>query len=310
MESHQVELYTKMKMESHLNLPSPLTKVETTWSRAGGVEIWLKRDDLIHPIISGNKWRKLSGILNANADAQYSKIVTFGGAYSNHILATACACSILGIPSEGIVRGEEIKNKNAVLLLCEAYGMRLTFVSREQYQLRCRQQGLSNQVLYIPEGGACMQGTIGCESILEEVDITEFAQVYVACGTGTTIAGMAKTLFKNNPNSTKLFGIQVLKGDGYIQKELSEQFGIHNATILDQYHCGGYAKSTPELNEFIRDFIQQTGVLLDPIYTGKLMFGLKKEMEKGLIAAGTKLLAIHTGGLTGWFGKSANLFKV
>ncbi len=298
-----------MNIEEHLNIPSPVTQIETDWSKEGNVEISLKRDDLIHPIISGNKWRKLSGILKTHKAGTYNKVVTFGGAYSNHLLATACVSSILGVASKGLVRGEEPKQKNTVLLMCELYGMELEFLSREDYKLRCREHGVNNQTLFIPEGGACEQGTLGCEAILDEVELDSYTHVYVSCGTGTTIAGMAKSILKSTNNSIKLYGVQVLKGVGYIQEELKQHFEISNATILDEHHCGGYAKSTLELDEFIKDFVKQTGVLLDPIYTAKLMLAIKKQIENGDLKKESKVLAIHTGGLTGWFGKSSSLFK-
>ena len=125
-----------MSIENHLNIPSPLTQVKTSWSEKAGIELWLKRDDLIHPIISGNKWRKLSGIFNHYNKTDYSSITTFGGAFSNHLVATAASCAILKTPCTAIIRGEEPKVWNPVLKMCQLYGMKLEFVSREEYKAR------------------------------------------------------------------------------------------------------------------------------------------------------------------------------
>ncbi|MEY2924980.1 MAG: hypothetical protein RLZZ337_1528 [Bacteroidota bacterium] len=289
-------------IQAHLNIPSPCHQVKTDWQKEAGVELWIKRDDLIHPIISGNKWRKLSGIISAYQNEKYESIVTFGGAFSNHLVATACATAILGITAKAIIRGEEPKERNTVLQLCALYGMQLEFVSREAYRETCRKTGIENGVLYIPEGGACTEGTIGCKSILAETDLTGFSQIFVSCGTGTTIAGMAIHLAETN-NSIQLNGIQVLKGTDYIKNELATLYQIDSVVVYDEFHCGGYAKTTTELIDFSKDFTIQTGIVLDPIYTSKMFLGIRKLVEEQKIERGEKLLAVHTGGLTGWFGK-------
>jgi 1-aminocyclopropane-1-carboxylate deaminase len=291
-----------MDILDHLTIPSPLHQVRTAWSAAAAIELYIKRDDLIHPIISGNKWRKLSGILSHYDKTTYREIITFGGAFSNHLVATAASCAILKIPCTGIIRGEEPKQLNGVLKLCEMYGMRLRFVSREEYKEHNRQLGIYEEKLFIPEGGACEQGTLGCFEVLREIELKEISKVFVACGTGTTIAGMSKFMDSTN-DGTPLYGIQVLKGNGYIAKDLQDVYGIHNVTIYDEFHCGGYAKTSPELMDFIKEFTSETGILLDPVYTGKMMLAIKKLCISGDIKKGDKVIAIHTGGLTGWFGK-------
>ena len=295
-------------IEQQLNIPSPCHLVETDWLKSAGVKLWLKRDDLIHPIISGNKWRKLSGILAAYDSNFYNSITTFGGAFSNHLVATACVTALLGVPSKAIIRGEEPKELSPVLRLCKLYGMQLAFVSREEYKKANGETGITDDVLYIPEGGACKEGTLGCEAILAEVDLQQFSQIFVSCGTGTTVAGMANYLDKNELR-VQLNGIQVLKGQDYIKNDLEKVFGITSANIYDEFHCGGYAKTSNELIGFIKDFTQQTGVLLDPIYTGKMIFAIKKLIEGHGIVSGEQILAIHTGGLTGWFGKYNELIS-
>jgi len=292
-----------MSIDNHLNIPSPVCKVSVDWANANGVELYIKRDDLIHPIISGNKWRKLSGILRKYEKANYNGITTFGGAFSNHLVATACACSINKIRCTGIIRGEKPKNLNAVLKLCILYSMHLKFVTRTEYKDINRTEGIKNGELFIPEGGASMEGTIGCETILKETNLTGINEIFVACGTGTTLAGMANYI-KREGFRIQLNGVQVLKGPGYIKSDLASIFNVEDVTVYDQFHCGGYAKTTSELVEFITDFTKSTGILLDPIYTGKLLLAIKTLIENKTIKPGTKVLAIHTGGLTGWFGKA------
>jgi 1-aminocyclopropane-1-carboxylate deaminase len=293
-------------IEQQLNIPSPCHQIEADWLKKADVKLWLKRDDLIHPIISGNKWRKLSGILANYKTEEYKSITTYGGAYSNHLVATACATAIWGIQSKAIIRGEEIKELSPVLQLCKLYGMQLEFVSREEYKNAKRETGIVDEVLFVPEGGACSEGTIGCKTILAEENLEQFSKVFVSCGTGTTLAGMANYLKQKNSN-VSLIGIQVLKGKDYIKNDLANNFSITNATVFDEFHCGGYAKTNAELVNFIKDFAKQTGVLLDPIYTGKMMLAIKKLIESDEITSGEKILAIHTGGLTGWFGKYREL---
>lgn len=289
-------------MKGHINIPSPISEISTSWTRQFGVQIFLKRDDLIHPIISGNKWRKLSGIL-ANYDKNtYESITTYGGAYSNHLLASAAVCSIQQIPCKAIIRGESPSELNPILKMCKMYGMELEFVSRNTYQKRNRKTGIFDCNLFIPEGGACEEGTLGCMDILGEVDLSNIHQIYVPCGTGTTLAGMAKYLESKN-HEAKLNGVQVLKGDGYIENEINSLYGVTGINIYDHFHCGGYAKTTDDLISFIQDFMKQTGVLLDPIYNGKMMFAVYKLLDQGFINRGQRILAIHTGGMTGWFGK-------
>lgn len=296
-----------MRILQHLNIPSPITEVETTWTKKYGLSLYLKRDDLIHPLISGNKWRKLKGIFSHFGIENISSIQTYGGAYSNHLVATAVAASILKVPSIGMIRGEKPKVFNPVLKIGELYGMELHFLSREEYRQTNRTSGLNEGRLTIPEGGACELGTIGCEQILAEIDdLNSFSKIYVSCGTGTTITGLSNFLSKNQLPKDMLIGIQVLKGENYIANELADLYGISGVKILDEHHHGGYAKTNLDLISFIKSFTAETGILLDPIYTGKMMFAIKNLAEGGELS-NKRVLAIHTGGLTGWFGKYSEL---
>ena len=303
---HKRAFLSHMSIEQHLNIPSPVTEIKTSWSVAHGISLSLKRDDLIHPLISGNKWRKLSGYFDHYDAKDYNELVTYGGAYSNHLVATAAACAILGLTCTGIIRGEEPPVLSPVLRLCQLYGMTLVWTSREVYKEINRKEGVDQRKLYIPEGGASKLGTVGCASVFSETDLSGIDKVFVSCGTGTTISGMQIYLDSEEIN-TALYGIQVLKGEGYIANDIKQDYGIDGVTIYDEYHCGGYAKTSVELIDFIKEFTQETGVLLDPIYTGKMMLAIKKLCEKGDIKKGENILAIHTGGLTGWFGKANEL---
>ena len=291
---------------SHLNIPSPVSKVETEWSIKHGINLWVKRDDLIHPIVSGNKWRKLSEIIKTLDFDRCKSISTYGGAYSNHLIATANVCSILRVPSVGYVRGEKPIMPSEVLTICEAHGMQLEYLSRSEYNEVKNTYGYKNNSFFIPEGGACDMGAIGCKQIVSEVEISKYSHIFVSCGTGTTIVGMCNYILKQKEQPA-LIGVQVLKGKNYIQNMLREKYNMEYPKILDKYHTGGYAKMNNELIDFCRSFLQETGIMLDPIYTGKMILAIKKELEEGNIEPGSRILAIHTGGLTGWFGKYKEL---
>lgn len=295
-----------MSIDSHLTIPSPTTLVKTKWTEKYGIELYIKRDDLIHPIISGNKWRKLAGFFRHYPRDGYTVLTTYGGAYSNHLVATAATCAAMGIPTTGVIRGEEPKNLNPVLTMCKLYGMELVYVSREQYRAMNRTEGIVGDQLHIPEGGAGVKGTEGCREILRESDLSRIDKIYVSCGTGTTITGMVESLVGRD-HLPELYGIQVLKGEGYIAQDIKKDYGIENVVIYDEYHCGGYAKTNEELMSFIKDFTRETGVLLDPVYTGKMMLAIYKLCENNSIKRGEEILAIHTGGLTGWMGKYMEL---
>jgi len=265
--------------------------------------LFVKRDDLIDPYISGNKWRKLKYIL-AKAEAENkTHLVTFGGAYSNHLVATAAAASRSGIKSTAFVRGEEVKNE--MLLLCRLFGMKLIFVDRESYRDKNRlfKQHFTDdkQAHFIDEGGASPEATIGCAEIIGE--LTEpYDHIFCAAGTGTTAAGLLKGIQQHQLN-TKLHIIPVLKGGSFIEDEIVQYTPLTNHLHLHlDYHFGGYAKTTPELINFIKTFTAQTGLLLDPVYTAKMFYAIVDLQKLGTIGKDEKILAVHTGGLMGLFG--------
>lgn len=260
-----------------------------------GVEVFIKRDDLIHPIVSGNKWRKLKyNIIKAQTENK-NHLVTFGGAYSNHLLATACAGAVLGLKTTGFVRGEEEVEDNHYLFLSRLYGMNIIRVTRADYKDK---HTLYNQYFatdpsayFVDEGGSGTEGEMGCSELVTELQ-SKYDCLLLAIGTGATIGGIANGL-KLNSMSSKLIGIDVLKG---IERPELTNSGIE---LFSDYHFGGYGKYSNELLEFIKYFVSNTGILIDQVYTAKMFFGLFDLIKKDYFGRGSQILAIHTGGNLG-----------
>lgn len=270
----------------------------------------MKRDDLIHEHISGNKWRKLKYNLREAVEQNHHTLLTFGGAYSNHIAATAFAAQKAGLSSIGVIRGEDDAS-NPTLKFSREHGMHLYFVSREDYRRKIEDEFIDDleeqfgQFFLVPEGGANGLGVRGCAEILPEIE-EAFDVVCCAAGTGTTLAGLALTLKENQT----LLGFPALKGGEFLTGEVDRLMAESrlrppstvNHKLITDYHFGGYAKLKPELVGFINGFQERTGICLDPIYTGKMMFGIYDMIRTGRFENGTTILAIHTGGLQGWLG--------
>lgn len=261
----------------------------------------IKRDDLIHPYISGNKWRKLKYHLQAARTAGKTELLSFGGAWSNHLLALAFAAARAGLQSRGLVRGEAVSNP--VLQLCQLMGMQLEFVSREAYRdkamLSDSRAGLNTYV--IPEGGYGTPGARGCAELIGELP-RSYAHILCACGTGTTLAGLAHGAAARDP-LTRLHGVPVLRQGAYLKAEIEGIYpGLDNYQLHTGYHFGGYGKTRPELHGFVLDFSRQTGILIEPTYTGKALYALLDLMLQGNIPDEQRPLFIHTGGLTGLLG--------
>jgi len=294
---------------SHLK-GSPVQEVNDLLLNDSGIRLLMKRDDLIHTHISGNKWRKLKYNLREAVGQNHHTLLTFGGAYSNHIAATAFACHKAGLSSIGIIRGEDDPT-NPTLQFARENGMQLEFVSREEYRRKNDDDFLDSleerfgRFFLIPEGGANGLGVRGCAEILPEIN-EHFDVVCCAAGTGTTLAGLALSL---KPYQ-QLLGFPALKGGDFLTDEVERLMtksrlrppSTINHQLMTDYHFGGYAKTTPELLAFISCFTQRTGIPLDPVYTGKMMFGIYDLIGKGHFPQGTTILAIHTGGLQGWLG--------
>jgi len=264
----------------------------------GKVKVSVKREDLIHPFISGNKWRKLKYVLQAASMNGANHLVSFGGPWSNHILALACAGAMHGFKTTGIIRGEPVNNH--VLSLCKLWGMNLVFVSRSAYlnkhELFESMFEKDASAFFIDEGGRGIEGMRGCEEILGQ-DIS-YTHVICAVGTGTTIAGIAKGIM----NSTCIAeGILVLKGEGEIDKEIEMMAGFP-VKIHHGFSRRGYGKADEELLNFIKKIASQTGILTDHVYTGKMMMAVDQLINEGYYPEGSDLLLIHTGGITGLLG--------
>ncbi|MCB9245071.1 MAG: pyridoxal-phosphate dependent enzyme [Flavobacteriales bacterium] len=265
-----------------------------------GFPVYLKRDDLIHPFISGNKWRKLKYNILAAREQGFSGICTFGGAYSNHLIAVACACACAGLRSIGFVRGDELKeDSNFVLRLCDEFGMELRFLTREDY--RAKKEAVKSDhipgYLVVPEGGANWEGILGCEEIFDDepaqLGITD---IVCAVGTATTFCGLIRSFAPK----IRVHGIAVMRGAGYLEDFIRANCPDDpDNWILHEAFCRkGFGKSDPQLLEEMRRFSRSTGILLDPVYTGKMIMAIPQMRESGLFA-GDRVLALHSGGLTG-----------
>lgn len=283
--------------------PSKLTMIQDSWLKDQGIELWLKRDDLIHPIISGNKWRKLKYCLEHALTLNTDTLVSMGGAYSNHLHALAYAGKQLGLKTKGIIRGEQINPTNPTVRDLLDWGMELTYVSRSDYrELRAIKDGqafpnLTPGTYWIPEGGASRFALQGVAELVSEISL-DFDVFCVPCGTGTTLAG----LLTRPMQPTRILGFAALKNASFLINEVEQlltQPTCNEWSINLDYHCGGFAKVTPELRQFIQIFEKTTGILLDPVYTGKMLYGIYDLIQRGYFTAGQKLLALHTGGLQG-----------
>lgn len=284
-------------------LPSPLEQLTAKFLERQKVEVFVKRDDLIHPEISGNKWRKLKYNVEQAQIEGKSMLLTFGGAFSNHLLATAVAAKEFGLTSIGVVRGEEITELNATLKKCHEAGMQLLFVSRAAYRNKHELDFLQQlndefgEFYLIPEGGANGLAIKGCEEILAEVEETID---YVACaaGTGTTAAGILRSL-----NDEKLLVFPALKGGKDLEKEVLKwqktKKKENQLEFIHEYHFGGYAKITTELVQFANQFYKDFDIPLDLVYTVKLFYGLFDCIHSGKFPKGSRILVIHSGGLQG-----------
>ncbi len=277
-------------------LDTPVQQIHTEFIRSSKVEVFMKRDDLIHPFISGNKWRKLKYNIEAFKSQDKKMIVTFGGAFSNHLIATAAACAQQSISCLGIVRGDELnRNSNYVLRLCEEFGMKLQFVSRDEY----RDKGLLEEkwkekdCFVIPEGGDNENGRRGCEEIVPAY--TSYDHVVVSVGTGTTFSGIIQA----SNGCSHIHGMSAVGNGAYLNSVVNDYVQHSNWTLHTNYAYGGFGKCDKEQSDFNTRFTRETGILLDPVYTGKMIRGLYHMIEVGEIKSGERVLCIHTGGLTG-----------
>ncbi|WP_409187207.1 1-aminocyclopropane-1-carboxylate deaminase/D-cysteine desulfhydrase [Antarcticibacterium sp. 1MA-6-2] len=304
-------------MEANLDFQvrdSPVQHIKT-W-KGSGISLYLKREDQLHSIVSGNKFRKLKYNLQEATRQGIDQILTFGGAFSNHIAAVAAAGNLMGFKTLGIIRGEELGinfeqtlAENSTLNFAAQQGMKLEFVTREQY--RAKDEAVFQNELrekfgdfyLVPEGGTNKLAVKGCEEILAASD-KKMDFVCTAVGTGGTISGIINSSEKHQ----QIIGFPSLKGD-FLTSEIRKWTSAENWKLVPDYHFGGYAKISPELVEFINHFRETYQVQLDPVYTGKMLYGIFDLVKKSYFPPNSLILAIHTGGLQGLPGMNAYLRK-
>lgn len=281
-----------------------------------GVLLTIKREDLIHHQVSGNKFRKLKYNLIEAKESGYDSILTFGGAFSNHIAATAAAGELTGLRTIGVIRGDELANdlnstlaENDTLRFASEAGMKLKFVDRTQYRNKMSPTFINElKAVYgdfymIPEGGTNALAVQGCQEILTPED-KQYDIVCSAVGTGGTISGIINSSF----NKQRIIGFPALKGT-FLTAEIKKYTSKTNWELNTEYHFGGYGKINIPLIEFINQFKTKHQIPLDPIYTGKMIFGIFDQVRKGNFKKNTRILAIHTGGLQGISGMNRKLKK-
>lgn len=279
------------------------------------ISVTIKREDLIHPFVSGNKFRKLKYNLLQAKEEKQETLLTFGGAYSNHIAAVAFAGKENGFKTIGIVRGDELRDKiatNPTLQFAQNCGMQFEFVSREEYRLKSEISFLENlkhkygDFYLIPEGGTNELAIKGCEEILTKED-EQFNYICCPVGTGGTISGIINSVLPHQ----KVLGFPALKGD-FLKEEIRSfvtTIPDENWELITEYHFGGYGKVNQNLVSFINQFFENNSIPLDPIYTGKMVFGVMDSIAKDYFPAGSKILLIHTGGIQGIEGMNTKLRK-
>lgn len=281
------------------------------------IDLFIKREDLIHPFVSGNKFRKLKYNLKEAQKFKKKSLLTFGGAFSNHIVATAIAGKLMGFRTFGIIRGQELGTnltktlkENATLREAHANGMTFQFISREVYRQKSSSDFIEamkrkwGNFYLIPEGGTNSLAISGCEEILTKED-SKFDYICSSVGTGGTISGLINSAKKHQ----KTIGFSALKGS-FLKNEINQFVKTNkNWSLQNEYHFGGYAKYNEALIRFINTFKKETTVQLDPIYTGKMMFGIFDLLKKDKFKKGCKILAIHTGGIQGIEGFNQKLIS-
>lgn len=288
----------------------PIVPIEETFLETKGIKLFLLREDLSHPVVSGNKWRKLKYNIAEALKSNATTILTFGGAYSNHIVAVAYAAKSEGLKSVGVIRGEEVLPLNPTLSDAVENEMQLFYVDREQYRSKKEALFLTElkqrfgDFYMIPEGGSNATAVKGCAEILEDVEL-DYDVVCCACGTGGTMAGLI-----SGGNKARTIGFSALKGGEFLADEITrlandyaslmgEEVNMGDWELNCDYHFGGYAKVTPELIDFVKAFKANHGVELDLIYTGKMLFGLYDRIQKDSQFDNQTILVIHTGGIQG-----------
>lgn len=293
---------------------APTQKISFTPFNARGITLLIRRDDMLHPYISGNKLYKLFEYLKHYRNSNLSlPIATFGGKYSNHVLALAAAGHSLNIKTIAVIRGDENIDLSETLEDAKAFGMHLHFVDRQTFKLRYErnfEQYFEQELgacFWVPEGGAGALGVLGASAIGRSIAKQfpkEKVAVFQACGTGSTLAGLVHGLAERNAQNICVYGVNVLKGFSSLKQDISEQIPIDYRKViewdvLNDFHCGGYAKFPEYLASFLTSFEDETGVLLDPVYTCKVIWALNEMLESGALDNIQTVLMVHSGGLQG-----------
>ena len=304
-----------MMQEADFNFTSSENQLVVHF-HASNISLHIKREDLIDPFVSGNKFRKLKYNISEAYQLKSNSILTFGGAYSNHIAATAAAGKKYGIKTIGVIRGEELGENlaktlttNETLKYAVEHGMQLHFISREDYRSKDHRDFIEKlkvrfgSFYLIPEGGTNALAIKGCEEILSEND-KEFDYICCSIGTGGTIAG----IINSSSTTQNILGFPALKG-AWLSSEIKKYTKKENWSLITDYHFGGYAKVNSELIHFINDFKSKYQIVLDPVYTGKMLYGIFDRIENSKFPQNSRILAIHTGGLQGIAGMNDVLTK-
>ena len=294
-------------IQSLFRIPStPLQKIEDEFLFKHKINLYVKREDLNDPELSGNKLHKLKYNLLKAREEKYDTLLTFGGAYSNHIYAVAAAGKRFGFNTIGIIRGEEHLPLNPTLKFAKSCGMKIGYMNRSTYRNKTSYQVITQlkeqfgRFYLIPEGGTNELALKGCAEIINSLDIN-FDIICTACGTGGTIAGLISGL----KDSQIAIGFAVLKGAEFLNNDIRKLLGLYKTKRLNNweikmdYHFGGYAKFTPELIDFTNKFESNTIIKVEPVYTGKMFFGIYDMIQKNNIPEETTIIALHTGGLQG-----------
>ena len=289
----------EVEKQLNLTLPSPLEVV-----KFNDHTFFIKRDDLIHPVISGNKWRKLFFHLERYFKNGFEHVVSFGGAYSNHLYALSHVCAVLKIPLTAFVRGDGFDANNLTLSKIKEDGTHLVFLDRTTYRLKEKAELVkifikeNPNIMIVPEGGGGTMGKNGIVNLCHEIQWNDFDHIFVSAGTGITAAGLYEYIFNNNLR-VKLHVVSALKGSfmrDEIHKYLTVQ-GDERLQVYNEYHFGGYGKMPEELKDFQFRFKEQTGIPLDLVYNSKTMFALLDILDSGQISPEQRVLYINTGGL-------------
>lgn len=282
-------------------LPSPLIQIYPDWPEADKLTILVKRDDLIHPVISGNKWRKLRPLLN-QPDKSFTGVVSFGGGFSNHLHALGYLCASRHIPFVAIVRGNYTDNPTPMLRDLHSWGATIRYVTKQEYRdrtdpvyLDALKRSYPNYTI-IPEGGSQKDALQGVAEIVGELP-SSVDCILSPVASGATLAGLSTAI----QDHQQALGIAVLKGEGYLESLVSGLLPTPNSRwkILHQYHHGGYAKTSESLLSFCKTFEEQTQIPVEPVYSGKMFFALKDMISGGFFESGKTVVALHTGGLQG-----------